>query len=215
MLSSGSSMVNSAIRREPQQQRSQRRIDAILDATEAELLAPGIGAVTTNGIAARAGTSVGSLYQYFPNKEAVLAALGQRYIECMRLALAVVRAPEAVNLTVAEWVNLAIDALAQVHVTSPGFDAFFCDPGFFPDLADAEAALKRQTFQGAVEALSARTPDLPLEQVQRYAMVAISLVQAMLPLAKSSKDPGPVLADLKGLLRAYLEPVFDRPASAQ
>ena len=67
----------------PQQERSRRRYQHILD-TAAKLFAEeGIASVTTNHIAAAAEVSIGSLYQFFPNKEALLEALTERYIEQM------------------------------------------------------------------------------------------------------------------------------------
>jgi AcrR family transcriptional regulator len=63
------------VRKEPRQQRSRQMVEAILQAA-AELFADlGYARATTNKIAERAGVSVGSLYQYFPNKDSLLAGL--------------------------------------------------------------------------------------------------------------------------------------------
>src|SRR2546428_9484541 len=67
------------VRRFPQQQRSRTRVDRILAAAAHEFATVGYDAASTNAIAARARTSVGSLYQFFPNKEALFDALVQRY----------------------------------------------------------------------------------------------------------------------------------------
>jgi len=67
-------------RKKPQQQRSRVTIDAIFEATIQVLLANGLQAITAVQIAERAGVSVGSLYQYFPNKSALLAAVVQRHV---------------------------------------------------------------------------------------------------------------------------------------
>lgn len=64
----------------PQQRRSRATYDAILDATTQLLTERGYAATTTNHIAKRAGVSIGSLYQYFPNKEAIAVDLMQRHI---------------------------------------------------------------------------------------------------------------------------------------
>ena len=61
-------------RRRPVQQRSHRTVEAIFEATAQVLLESGEAGLTTNRIAERAGVSIGTLYQYFPNKEAILAA---------------------------------------------------------------------------------------------------------------------------------------------
>lgn len=62
-------------RRTPRQQRSREIVDSILEAGRRLLAEGGEAALTTNRIAERAGVSVGSLYRYFPNKEAVVAAI--------------------------------------------------------------------------------------------------------------------------------------------
>ncbi len=71
-----------ADRREPRKRPSTRSgaeiVDAILDAAEALIDELGLGRFTTNAVVERAGVSVGSLYQYFPNKDAILVALARR-----------------------------------------------------------------------------------------------------------------------------------------
>ena len=68
-------------RKTPKQERSRATVEALLDATAALLVEEGYPRTTTNRIAKRAGVSVGSLYQYFPNKESVVAALIERFID--------------------------------------------------------------------------------------------------------------------------------------
>lgn len=79
-------------RKTAQQARSRATREAILEATARILEKRGRAALTTNGIASRAGVSIGSLYQYFPNKEAILATLIRdkraELLEQMRDALA-------------------------------------------------------------------------------------------------------------------------------
>ncbi len=65
-------------RRTPQQERSAVRVARLLDAAATLIAEVGVEATTTNAIAAAAETSVGSLYQFFPNKDAILSALAER-----------------------------------------------------------------------------------------------------------------------------------------
>lgn len=62
-------------RKLPQQDRSRMTVEAILEATTHILTEEGYDKANTNRIAERAGISIGSLYQYFPNKESLMAAL--------------------------------------------------------------------------------------------------------------------------------------------
>ncbi len=65
-------------RKKPLQRRATETVTTLLDATAQELLDGGYDRMSTNKIARRAGVSVGSLYQYFPNKEAIVVALKRR-----------------------------------------------------------------------------------------------------------------------------------------
>ncbi|MBL9051878.1 MAG: TetR family transcriptional regulator [Tabrizicola sp.] len=62
-------------RKHPRQDRSRAKVDGILAAAADLCSGRGLDALTTNAVAARAGVSIGSLYQYFPGKAALLAAL--------------------------------------------------------------------------------------------------------------------------------------------
>ncbi len=65
-------------RKRPRQNRSRAAFEAMLEAAARILEAEGLEALTTNRVAERAGVSIGSLYQYFPNKAALLAELTRR-----------------------------------------------------------------------------------------------------------------------------------------
>ena len=67
-------------RREPRQRRARETVEAVLDAVVRILKRGGIEAVTTNRVAEVAGVSIGSVYQYFPDKRAIFAALHERHI---------------------------------------------------------------------------------------------------------------------------------------
>ena len=73
------------LRRQPRQERARATVAAITEAAAQLLVAVGYARVSTNLIARRAGVSVGSLYQYFPNKETIYAAILEEHIEEMRV----------------------------------------------------------------------------------------------------------------------------------
>jgi len=70
-------------RKEPRQARSTTTVEAIYEATIQVLLADGPSRLTTTRVAKRAGVSVGTLYQYFPNKQALFYAVNQRYLDML------------------------------------------------------------------------------------------------------------------------------------
>lgn len=68
-------------RKAPRQERSRLTVEALLDAAAQVFERHGYAAGTTNRIAERAGVSIGSLYQYYPNKDAILVALVERHLD--------------------------------------------------------------------------------------------------------------------------------------
>lgn len=74
-------------RRQPRQARSQHMVEAILEATARVLAERGYAGTNTNLVAERAGVSVGSVYQYFPNKDSLVTALHERHAAQMNLAI--------------------------------------------------------------------------------------------------------------------------------
>src|SRR6516165_1973024 len=97
-------------RKKPRQERSQVTVEAILDATARVLCTIGYDRASTNRVALAAGVSVGSLYQYFPSKEALVAALVERHVEEMlRLVRAKIAEVSSAPLPVA--VRTMIDAM--------------------------------------------------------------------------------------------------------
>ena len=67
-------------RKSPEQDRSRATVEAIVEAAAHILIKHGYDAFTTNRVAERAGVSIGSLYQYFPNKDALLSELMRRHV---------------------------------------------------------------------------------------------------------------------------------------
>ncbi len=68
-------------RKHPSQKRSRQTVARILEATQSILVTDGIKAVTTNAIAERSGVTVGSIYQYFGNKEEIIVAIFENWLE--------------------------------------------------------------------------------------------------------------------------------------
>ncbi len=87
------------MRKKPAQARSEQTVATIIEATAQVLEREGEAALTTNRLAERAGFSIGTLYQYFPNKDSILRLLAERERERVESAVAaVVRDPAAAGL---------------------------------------------------------------------------------------------------------------------
>jgi AcrR family transcriptional regulator len=101
-------------RREPKQQRSQQTVEAVLEAVRRVLKRHGAGAVTTNRIAEAAGVSIGSLYQYFPDKQAIFTALHDRHVDEVRLVIERTMA-DCTSASLKDFTCELMEGLANVH----------------------------------------------------------------------------------------------------
>lgn len=105
-------------RRQPTQERARSTVQFVLDATTKLLKRDGIDAVTTNRIADVAGVSVGSIYQYFPDKRAIFAALHQRHGEEIRQLIETTVARHATS-SLGTLVLALMDGLIDAHADDP------------------------------------------------------------------------------------------------
>ncbi len=100
-------------RKKPRQARSQATVDAIFEATIQVLLKDGLPRLTTIRVAERAGASVGTLYQYYPHKQALLFAVLQRHLA--NVEKAITQAAESHHhMPLATMISAVIDALVEV-----------------------------------------------------------------------------------------------------
>lgn len=106
----------SAMRKDPRQARSRATIDAILDAAARILGERGWAGLTTNAAAEVAGVSIGSLYQYFPNKLALIEAVRRRHFDEV---LAVLRAAANDKMTRTHRIAALVDGMIAVHSRYP------------------------------------------------------------------------------------------------
>jgi len=109
-------------RKRPTQARSRATVDALVQATARVLVEEGPGGTCTNRIAEVAGVSVGSLYQYFPNKEALVVEVARRHSERM-LGMLERFAEDFADVPVALAVRTYVQAMFAVHRLDPDLHA--------------------------------------------------------------------------------------------
>lgn len=97
------------MRRRPAQKRSRERVERLLEAAAALIAESGSDALRMSEVAARAGVPIGSLYQYFPDKSAIIHALSERYFaagrRCVEAGLARAETPAGLSAAFAELVD--------------------------------------------------------------------------------------------------------------
>ncbi len=106
-------------RKEPRQERAKVTVDAILSATARILVKEGYDRASTNRIAEAAGVSVGSLYQYFPSKEALVAALIEKHSQEMLGTLESRAAMHGPAAPLRAMVRDVVHAMIEAHRVDP------------------------------------------------------------------------------------------------
>jgi AcrR family transcriptional regulator len=198
------------LRRQPQQERGTRRITELLDAADRVFAQVGYEGATTNAIAKEAGASVGSLYQFFPDKEALLLALADRYRSALHEIHDRVFTAETARLPLAQLYDLVVETLAGFYAAHPGFRSLFYGSTTTPALAAAAATLHEECVQ-RVEAMMAH--GLPHASPARRRLLAdmnVTALKALLPLAEASnaRCRAEVLAEIKRMLHAHMQAVM-------
>jgi AcrR family transcriptional regulator len=105
-------------RKRPRQARSRATVDTILEATARVLVKHGFDGLTTNAVSAAAGVSIGSLYQYFPNKQALVSALIDRLVE-QRNAAVLAELARVKELPIADAARGVIELTIRAHTVDP------------------------------------------------------------------------------------------------
>lgn len=121
-------------RKRPVQERSRQTVRAILEAGAQVLEQVGYAAATTDRIAARAGVSIGTLYQYFPNKDAIVLSLAFCHAVEGALALApLAREARTDPPPIAEGMRRLVHACAATHGRSRLHQILFAETPFSPE----------------------------------------------------------------------------------
>src|SRR5262245_35792192 len=110
--------VRTTPRKRPRQARSRATVDSILEATTRVLVKRGFDGLTTNAVATAAGCSIGSLYQYFPNKEALVSALLDRHMEEMNAAI-LAELTRVAKLPMAQAARAVVELTIRAHAIDP------------------------------------------------------------------------------------------------
>jgi AcrR family transcriptional regulator len=189
--------------RAPQQERGQRRVEQILDAAESVFAELGVDGTSMQLIADRAGSSVGSLYHFFPNKDAIVDALGARYAESIRLTNEEAMPLEMAHLPAEELFERVLSAQVRFIEQTPAFDAVHqAVQRNCPAINDA----LNQALVGHVgKFLALRYPHATELQRAASAMVSVTMVHGVVELASRLQSPHreAVLRESKAMLVAH------------
>ena len=205
-----------AMRRIPQRARGQQRVEKILAAAARTFAEQGYESATTNEIAAKARTSIGSLYQFFPNKEAILRALVENHRAELKALFDSLINAATIHLPTPTLAERVMDALAGFGATHAGFRPLFLNSQSSPRLAGVAAQLDDE-ITGRVEAgYAIRYPNIPPARRRLYAAITVTMLKALLSLAASANRSAQsqVFVEVKAVLSNYLDllAAYDRRA---
>jgi len=198
-------------RRKPQQARSLERVNRILDVAEELFIADGYNATTTNAIAIRAKVSIGSLYQFFPDKAAIVQALAKRYGDLLRQQLAAVDGIDPTAMPLNAYVDLIIDRSEQFFAEYPGYYAIFMQvQGTIQELSEIEEATDTELIRDLVVLLKQRDAGLEDEDYEAIAFVLVKAIGNFLwlSLGREKLFRERLVKETKRLTLSYLQSYF-------
>jgi AcrR family transcriptional regulator len=160
-----SSKLKNSPRKEPRQQRSRATVDAILQASAQVFNELGYASTTTDRIAARAGVSIGTLYQYFPSKDALLVALAEQHIDtALKIIEEVVHSAHEQVLPLRHALRDCVTAVIAQHEGDANlhrvlFETAALPPQIFEKIETGEAKILRCLQRLLREAKEVRVKD--------------------------------------------------------
>ncbi|MFG2191716.1 TetR/AcrR family transcriptional regulator [Streptomyces sp. NPDC048639] len=170
----------------------------------------GYTAASTNAIAREAGVSPGTLYQFFPNKEAIAVELGDRFLHRMREAHTQVFTEANAALPLAEMLETVLDPLIEFNCRNPALLALIKSSDIPGRLLEDHDALHESLLTRVGELISVYVPAMPADQRTRTAAMAFALFKAGLELVVGHEgaERDAYVLELKASMFRYLEPVL-------
>jgi len=170
--------VRTTPRKRPRQERSKATVDSILGATARVLVRHGFDGLTTNAVAEAAGVSIGSLYQYFPNKEALVSALIDRHMEDMNASV-LAELTRVAKLPLAEAARCVIELMIRAHAIDPALHRVLTEQvpriGKLAKLRDLDELCHRMV----AGLLTARRDEITIRDPDMAAFILVSTIESV------------------------------------
>ncbi|MFI8005110.1 TetR family transcriptional regulator [Streptomyces sp. NPDC086010] len=191
------------------QARGEARIAQLLDAAASVFSTSGYNGASTNAIAREAGVSPGTLYQFFPNKEAIAVELGDRLMHRWRETYGAAFVVSHLELPLDRLLDAVLDPLIAFNCENPAF-AVLTHGSEIPGVISQEHDALHATMLSRIEQLlGTYLPDLPRDRVARVAGMSFVLFKAGLDLVMSHEgaERAAYIGELKAVIHRYLEPL--------
>jgi AcrR family transcriptional regulator len=193
--------------KEPKRERGKQRAAALIDAGAALFAEKGYEAATMTEIASRAGAAIGSLYQFFPSKEALAEALFNRFAESAAAAFAQVEA-RAPGCSASELADLFIDYKLRQGSDRDAATVLMSSVG---GIVERRKPLGDALRGRIATILSADNPALGQDEAAAAAII-VNQVMKMIPALASTEDArsAALIGEARKLLALYIDEVLRR-----
>ena len=179
--------------REPRQARARQTVEAVLDAVSSVLRREGVEGLTTNKIAVRAGVSIGSVYQYFADKRAILIAVRDRHVD--RMGHLIERTlVECAGATLEDLMRGLIEAAVRAHALDPELYELLLTQ--LPRRTAHRSGGAESRLKGALRlALAAHARELGRSfEIERALFVSANMIESLVHGAVLDRPPTLTLA---------------------
>ncbi len=199
-------------RKQPVQPRAAETRDRILTAATRIFSRHGYSAGTTNRIAEEAGVSVGSLYQYFPNKDAILVALVRRHAtEGFATIVDVLADPRLLPPTLEARIAVFVDAAIANHSGDPRLHQVLFEEAPRPPAVLAELHAGEELIVKAAAALLAAEPRVTTTDPELAARMVVTGIESYVHRFVATRNPKVALDTFRDELVALLVAYLTRP----
>jgi AcrR family transcriptional regulator len=190
--------------------RGERRVVSLLDAAGRVFGEVGYHAATTNAIAAEAEVSPATLYQFFPNKEAIADALVIRYARDLAKEERTADIRELASAPLEEAIRRVTGVVIEFHLKHPAFCTLYAEAPLSKDTLEQKHLLSRTFIDHLSEVLRARNPKLDKQDALWSAEIVQTALIGFLPTLAGRKTAARsrTIDALNQMVVRYLEPVL-------
>ncbi len=188
-------------------------MERILDAAAALFVSNGYDATTTDQIAEKAETSIGSIYQFFPNKRAMFDAIAAQHLADASRLFEEFVGFDATSIPWRDLLHRSVDAYALYHRHNLGFRALLLNWKLSPEFIEAGEKLNRDFAERAEKIFAARSHHVSKAKRMAAATLAVEVTSAVLvrSVRMNDDESADLFDELKLLLERYLAPYLDPP----
>ena len=199
------------MRRKPKQARSKERVKRIMDVAEQMFIDEGYEITTTNAIATRAEVPIGTLYQFFDDKSAILYALAERYSDLFCQKFEELDDEKIMELPLPEYVELIVDTIVNFFQDHPGYHAIFMQAqGTVAEVEELDQAMDQEFIKDWAIELAQKHGKLTEQDFEVVSFVLVKAIGTILWLSLSEKKEFRLrlIKETKRFTLSYLQTYF-------